>query len=68
MLVRQKRNLELRITKVHTGPTEKKCKVSQQRFHEHYRHHSHNGIHDWQLALTEQCETHEQLKQKEPFW
>ena len=70
MLVRQKRNLEqdLIIIKVHTGPIEKKCKVSQKRFHEHYGQHSHNGIDDWQFALIEQCETHEQLKERETFW
>ena len=28
----------------------------------------HNGIDDWQLKLIEQCETHEQLKQRETFW
>ena len=31
-----------------------KRKVSQQRFHEHYGQHSHNGIDDWQFRLTEQ--------------
>ena len=46
----------------------KKCKVSQQRFHEHYGQHSHNGIHDWQFTLIEQCEIHEQLKERETFW
>ena len=46
----------------------KKCKVSQQRFHEHYGQHSHNGIDDWQFTLIEQCETHEQLKERETFW
>ena len=66
MLLRQKRNLEqdLIITKVHTGPIEKKKrKVSQHLFHEYYGQHSHNGIHDWQFPLIEQCETHEQLKE-----
>ena len=42
----------------------KKRKVSQQRFHEHGQH-SHNGIDDWQFTLIEQCETHEQLKERE---
>ena len=46
----------------------KKRKVSQQRFHEHYGQHSHNGIDDWQFTLIEQCETREQLKEKEKFW
>ena len=46
----------------------KKRKVSQQRFHEHYGQHSHNGIDDWQFTLIEQCETHEQLKERETFW
>ena len=71
MLVRQKRNLEpdLIIIKVHRGKSyRKKGKVSQQRFHEHYRQHSHNGIDDWQLTLIEECETHEQLKEREIFW
>ena len=46
MLITQKRNLEqdLIIIKVHTSPIEKKCKASQQLFHEHYRQHSHSGI------------------------
>ena len=46
----------------------KKHKVSQQRFHENYEQHSHNGIDDWQFTLIEQCETHEQLKEREKFW
>ena len=45
----------------------KKRKVLQQRFHEHYGEHSHNGIDDWQFTLIEQCETHEQLKERETF-
>ena len=36
--------------------------MSQERFNEHYRQQSHNGIDDWQLTLIEQCETHDQLK------
>ena len=44
-----------------------KRKVLQQRFHEHYWKHSHNRFDDWQLILLEQCETHEQLKQKGNF-
>ena len=53
---------------MHTGPIEKKRKVSQQWFHEHYGQHSHNGIHDWQFTLIEQYESHKQLKEKETFW
>ena len=45
----------------------KKRKVLQQRFHERYGEHSHNGIDDWQFTLIEQCETHEQLKERETF-
>ena len=69
-LVRQKRNLEedLIIIKVYTGLIEQKRKVTQQRLHEHYGQHSHNGIHDWQFMLTEQYETHELLKERETFW
>ena len=46
----------------------KKRKVSQQRVHENYGQHSHNGIEDWQFTLAEQYETREQLKEKESFW
>ena len=46
----------------------KKHKGSQQRFHEHYGQRSHNGIDDWQFTLIEQCEIHEQLKERETFW
>ena len=45
----------------------KKREVSQQRFHEHYDQRSHNGIDDWQFTSIEQCETHEQLKERETF-
>ena len=45
----------------------KKHKVSQQRFHEHYGQHSHNGIDDYKFTLIEQCETHEQLKERKNF-
>ena len=67
--VRQKRNSEqdLITVKAHTGPI-KKHKVSQQRFREYYGQHSHNEIDDWQFTLIEQCETHEQLKERETFW
>ena len=37
----------------------KNRKVSQQRFHEYYGQHSHNGIDDWQFTLVEQYETDE---------
>ena len=56
------------IIKAPTGPIEKKCKVSQQRFYEDYDQNSLNGFDDWQFTLTEQCETHQQLKEKETFW
>ena len=70
MMVRQKQNLEqdLIIIKVHTGPKEKKRKIPQQHFHELYMQHRCNGIGDWQLKLIAQCETHEQLKEREIFW
>ena len=28
----------------------------------------HLGIDDWDFTVSEQCETHKQLKQKETFW
>ena len=45
----------------------KKCKVSQQRFHEHYGQHSYNGIDDWQFTLTGQCKTHQSGKRGKVF-
>ena len=42
------------IIKAPTGPIEKKCKVSQQRFYEDYDQNSLNGFDDWQFTLTEQ--------------
>ena len=49
---------------MHIGPFGKQWKVAQHRFHEHYGQHSHNENDDWQLALVEQCGTHEQLKER----
>ena len=45
-----------------------KRKLSQQRFHEPFGQHSHNGTDDWQFTSIEQCEIHEQLKERETFW
>ena len=69
MLVRQKQNLDqdLIIIKVHTGSIEKELKYDSS-FHEHYGQHSHNGTDNWQFTLIEQCEIHEQLKERETFW
>ena len=57
MLVRQKRNLEqdLIIIKVHAGPIEKNVK-----------YHS-NVFMDIMATFIEQCETYEQLKERETF-
>ena len=48
ILVRPKRNIEqdFIIAKVRTGLNEKKRKLLQHRFHEHYGQHSHNEIDD----------------------
>ena len=43
-------------------------KVPQQRFHTHYCLDGHSGIDDWDFVIFEQCETHEQLKERETFW
>ena len=43
-------------------------KTPQKRFHDHYCLDHHLGIDDWDFILFEQCETHEQLKEKETFW
>ena len=49
------------------GTIEKKRKISQQHFHEHYRQHSHNGIDDWKFRLIEQYEKNEHLKERKIF-
>ena len=45
-------------------------KVPQKRFHVHYCFDGHSGIEtdDWNFVIFEQCETHEQLKERETFW
>ena len=39
-------------------------KVPQKRFHAHYCLDGHSGIDDWNFVIFEQCETHEQLKER----
>ena len=69
MLIRQKQNSEqdLIIIKAHTGPTEKKVKYHSNVFM-NIMANSHNGIDNSQFTLIGQCETHEQLKERETFW
>ena len=43
-------------------------KVPQERFHNHYCLDGHSRINDWDFVIFEQCETHEQLKERETFW
>ena len=43
-------------------------KVPQKRFHAQYCLHGHSKIDDWNFVIFEQCETHEQLKERETFW
>ena len=43
-------------------------KVPQKRFHTDYCLDGHSGIDDWNFVIFEQCETHEQLKERETFW
>ena len=42
-------------------------KVTQKHFHAHYFLDSHSGIDDWDFAIFEQSEKHEQLKERENF-
>ena len=30
--------------------------------------HGHSGVDDWNLIIFKQCETHEQVKERETFW
>ena len=43
-------------------------KVPQKPFHAHYCLDGHRGIDDWNFVIFEQCETHEQFKERETFW
>ena len=44
-------------------------KIPQKRFHDHYYClDGHLVINDWDLTIFEQCETHKQLKDRDPFW
>ena len=60
ILVRQKQNLkqDLIIIKVRTGHLEKNVKYDSNVF----------SSDDWQFTSIEQCETHDQLKERETFW
>ena len=42
--------------------------VPQKLFHAHYCLDGHSGNNDWDFAIFEQYETHEQLKERETFW
>ena len=39
-------------------------KVPRKQFHTHYCLDEHSGIDDWDFVIFEQCETHEQLKER----
>ena len=43
-------------------------KVPQKRFHAHYCLDGHSGADDWNFVIFEQCETHEELKERGHFW
>ena len=43
-------------------------KVPEKHFHAHYCLDGHSGINDWNFVIFEQCDTHEQLKEREIFW
>ena len=43
-------------------------KVPQKRFHTPYCLDGHSGTDNWNFVIFGQCETHEQLKERETFW
>ena len=43
-------------------------KIPQKRFQDHYCLNGHLGIDDWDFTLSDQCERHNQLKERETFW
>ena len=42
--------------------------VPQKLFNPDYCLDGHSGIDDWNFLIFEQCEAHEQLKEREIFW
>ena len=54
--------------KVKTNIFEKENNVSQKCFHSHYVEDLHKSIGDWEVTLSDKCETHNQLKGRETFW
>ena len=52
----------------HRAFTKGNQKAPLKRFHAHYCLDRQSGIYDWDFVIFEQCETHEQLKEKETFW
>ena len=52
----------------HRGFRKGNQKFPQKRFHAHYCLDDHSGIDDSNFVIFEQCETHEQLKEREIFW
>ena len=45
-----------------------KRKIPLKFFPDHYCLDDHLGIDDWDFTLFGQCETHQQLKERETFW
>ena len=43
-------------------------KVPQKLFHAYHCLDGQSGIEDWDFVISEQCETHAQLKERETFW
>ena len=52
----------------HKASRKGKQKVPQKRFHVHYCLDGHSGIDNWNFVIFDQCETHEQLKERKTFW
>ena len=56
------------ITKVNIEHLEKVIKKFIRNFFTLYYLDGHSGIYDWSFVIFGQCETHEQLKERETFW
>ena len=61
-LGKQKTNFARRAFRKGNQNAPEKC------FQANYCLDGHSGINDWNFVIFEQCETHEQLKERETFW
>ena len=60
-------NIDLITIKVNRAFTKGNLEIPQKLFHNHYCLNGYLGINDRDFTLSERCETHKQLKERETF-